>query len=154
MNSDTVLGGGQQDDAADFGEAQRGPDVQGGEDRLDGDDRWREFFDEAAEEGVNVLESRAGEFLLAFGFDAEGTVVHHFVPATVAFDNAVAGGSCGGGVDTEDAEAGICGMYRNHRMTVYGVREVAARGLSGVCRNEGGRAECWSEFTSGAVGPF
>jgi hypothetical protein len=45
-------------------------------------------------------------------------------------------------------------MYRNHRMTVYGVREVAARGLSGVCRNEGGRAECWSEFTSGAVGPF
>jgi len=134
VNGDAVLGGRKQYDASDFGEAQRGTHVESRKDRLNGHHGRREFLDESAEEGMHVLERGTGELLLPLRFDAEGAIVDHFMAAAIAFDDAVAGWSRGGGIDAKNAEAGIRAVCRDHRLTVYGVQRVAARGLSFAVR--------------------
>lgn len=95
---DTVLRGREKNNAADFGEAQCGTYVQRGENRLNGHDCGCEFLDQTAEQCVNVLKSGAREFLLALCCDAKRAVVNHRVAAAVAFNDAVAGRPCGGGI--------------------------------------------------------
>ena len=53
-----VLGGGEQDDTADFGEAQGGADIERAEDGFDGEDCGREFGDQRTQALVNILQSR------------------------------------------------------------------------------------------------
>jgi hypothetical protein len=69
---------------------------------------------------VNVLQARACRFLAALGVGAEGTIVEHSAPATVAFDHAKARGSGGGGVYTQYADVRVGLPLIVHGVVVYG----------------------------------
>ena len=90
MNDDFVLGGGQEDHAANFGEAECGADVEGAENGFDGHRCGGKFSDQRAEKFVNILKRSAGGFFLAFRGGAEGAVAENYVAAAIAFDDRVA----------------------------------------------------------------
>ena len=101
-----MLLGGEQDDAADFGETQGGAHVQCGEDGFHCHDVGLELLDQLAEASVNVAESRAGRKPLAFWMNFPGAVVENVARAAGAFDDGVASGAGGGGVDAQNAKSG------------------------------------------------
>ncbi len=116
---DLMLRGSEENDAANFGEAKGGFDVQSREDRFDGDGVRRKFTNEIAEKRVNSLESRACGDLALFR-NAECAVVKDAARSAVGFDNAIAGGACGGRIDTQNSRRRDCGI---HRTQVYGEAE-------------------------------
>ena len=79
---------------------------------------------------MHILKRGSGEFLLTLCGHAERAVVQHFAAAAVAFDNAVAGGSRRGRIDTQHSKVGIRAVRCDHRNTVYGLHAQPARGLS------------------------
>jgi len=103
VDGEIVLGGGEQDDAADFREAEGGADVEGAENAFEGQGLRRELIDELADAGVNILQGGAEGFGVTFGGDAQGAVMEEDAAAAIAFDDAVTGGAGGGGVDAEHA---------------------------------------------------
>jgi len=120
VDGDLVLGGGEEDDAADLGEAESGADIEGTEDGLDGHGGGSEFADQGAEEFVDVLQSGASGCFLAFGGGAEGAVFEDCVLAAIAFDNAIARWAGGGGIQAENADVAVCGVGVIHGLVVYG----------------------------------
>src|SRR5438477_83365 len=131
VDGDFVLGGGEEDYAADFGEAQGSADIEGAEDGFDCHGRGGKFANQRAEQLVDVLESSAGGFFLAFGGGPEGAVTEHYVLATIAFDDAVARRAGGGGVETQDAYVPVCGVGMIHGFVVYGEGNGDGRVLCG-----------------------
>jgi len=57
---------------------------------------------------------------LAFGGGAKGAATEHYMLATVAFDDTVARGAGGGGVESQDAYVPVCGVGMIHGFLVYG----------------------------------
>src|SRR6516162_6200790 len=102
-----VLFGRKQNYAADFGKAQGGAHVEGGEYGLECEDVGVETADKLRKERVNVVERRTGRALLAFGDDFEGAVVNDAAGAANALDDGVAGRTGGRRIDAEDTQRGI-----------------------------------------------
>src|SRR5438552_17620764 len=71
---------------------------------------------------MNGFERSAGGFL-AFFRDAQGAIVKDAALAAFRFDNAVASGAGGGGIEAKHTDAGI---FRSHRQSVYGERTACA----------------------------
>jgi hypothetical protein len=140
MDGKIVLRSSQKDYSTDFGEAEGGANVERAEDGLDCHCCGREFLDQIAQTLVNILQARACRFLAAVGVGAEGTIVEHGAPATVAFHNAEASGSGGGGVYTQYADMPAGLLLNVHGVVVYGEARRWGRFLWLVVRGAGG---CW-----------
>ena len=95
---------GEKDHAAHFGEAQGGAHIKGGEDRFYGHDLRLEFPDEAREKLVDVVKNSGGGGLLTLGGDFQGTVMEHAAGGVLHFDDGIAGGAGGGGIDAKNAK--------------------------------------------------
>ena len=59
-SGDAMLGGGQKNDTANFGQAQGGSHIEGGENGLDGNGVRGEFLNQAAQESVNLVQDFPG----------------------------------------------------------------------------------------------
>ena len=105
MNFDAVLGGSEQDDATDFGEAQSGLKIERGKNRFQGENTWRKFIDEPANQFMNSEQRGFRGLRFALASDLQGAVFQHAAVAAVAFDNAVTRGTRGSGIHAKDANA-------------------------------------------------
>lgn len=106
IDGDAVLLGREEDDTADFGEAQSGAHVQGGENGFDGHGGGLKLFDQLAKQGMDVLQASAGRGFTAFRGHLKRAIAKRAEMAAVGFDDAIARGAGGSGVNAEDpAEA-------------------------------------------------
>ena len=98
-----MLGRGQQNHAANFGELERGFHVESREDRFDRDAVRLKLLDQFAQHRVDFAEP-FGKMFWAFARGAQRAESQHPAAAAVAFNHSVTGGSGSGGIDAEHAE--------------------------------------------------
>ena len=114
VHGNAMLRGGEQDDTANFGKAQRSPNVECCKYGFNGHSVRREFLDEPAEQRVHVLQGSSLRLFAALGGHPQRTVMEHAATPAVAFDHAVSCGTGGGGIDSQHANPWICFVCEVH----------------------------------------
>jgi hypothetical protein len=98
-----ALGRSQQDHATDFGKPERRLHIQSGEYGFDRNTLRLKFLDQIAQHRVYFAEP-LGKVLGTLARGAQGAEAEHPAAASITFDHAITGSSCGGGINAKDPE--------------------------------------------------